>query len=194
MNKKESNMKTILSYDTETTGLPDWKIPSDSPEQPHLVQLAAVLANAETGEEIQSINVIIKPDGWEIQEEVTEIHGITTEYALKHGVAEVDAVNMLLAIAGDSERNAYNKTFDQRIIRIALKRYDDFNEEQIEKWAIKDDHHCSMRMAQKELGGKNPKLSVAYKAICGKDLVNAHSAMADTKAAQEIFLMLNSRA
>lgn len=185
-------MKTIFTYDTETTGLPNWKVPSDSPEQPHLVQLAGVLSNAETGEEIQSINVIIKPDGWEIPEEVIAVHGITTEYALKYGVSEVEAVKMLLAIVGDSERNAYNKTFDQRIIRIALKRYDDFTEEQMDKWAVKDDHHCSMRMAQKQLGGKNPKLAEAYKEICGKDLVNAHSAMADTLAAQEIFFKLNS--
>ncbi len=93
-------------------------------------------------------------------------------------------------IRGDAERVAYNKTFDQRIIRIAMKRY--MSEECIEKWAVKDDHHCAMRMAQKELGGKNPKLVDAYKAICGKDLVNAHSAMADTLAAQEIFFKLNS--
>ncbi|AUR93130.1 exonuclease [Vibrio phage 1.183.O._10N.286.48.B7] len=183
-------MKTIFTYDTETTGIPNWKVPSDSPEQPHLVQLAGVLSNAETGEEIQSMNVIIKPDGWEIPEEVTAVHGITTEYALEHGIPEGMAVAMLHMIRGEAERVAYNKTFDQRIIRIAMKRY--MSEECIEKWAVKDDHHCAMRMAQKELGGKNPKLVDAYKAICGKDLVNAHSAMADTLAAQEIFFKLNS--
>uniref|UniRef100_UPI0035C670C3 exonuclease domain-containing protein n=1 Tax=Serratia quinivorans TaxID=137545 RepID=UPI0035C670C3 len=84
-------MKTIFTYDTETTGLPNWKVPSDSPEQPHLVQLAGVLSNAETGEEIQSMNVIIKPDGWEIPEEVTAVHGITTEYALEHGIPALPA-------------------------------------------------------------------------------------------------------
>jgi len=185
-------MNTIFTYDTETTGIPDWKIPSDSPEQPHIVQLAGILANAETGEEIQSMNVIIKPDGWVIPDDVAAIHGITTEYALEHGISEVNAVSMLLSITGEAERNAYNKTFDQRIIRIALKRYEEFTEEQMEKWAIKDNHHCSMRIAQKELGGKNPKLVDAYKAICGKDLVNAHSAMADTLAAQEIYFKLKS--
>ena len=32
----------LLMFDTETTGLPLWKDPSDHPDQPHLVQLALV--------------------------------------------------------------------------------------------------------------------------------------------------------
>lgn len=184
-------MKTIFTYDTETTGIPNWKVPSDSEEQPHLVQLAAVLSNAETGEEIQSMNVIIKPDGWDIPEEVSAIHGITTEYALEHGIPEGMAVAMLHLMRGDAERVAYNKTFDQRIIRIAMKRY--MQDDVVEKWAEKLDHHCAMRMAQKALGGKNPKLADAYKAICDKELVGAHSAMPDTLAAQEIYFKLKDK-
>lgn len=185
-------MKTIFTYDTETTGLPNWKVPSDSPEQPHLVQLAGVLSNAETGEEIQSMNVIIKPDGWEIPEEVTAVHGITTEYALEHGIPEGMAVAMLHLMRGKAERVAYNKTFDQRIIRIAMKRY--MTEDVVEQWAEKLDHHCAMRMVQKKYGGKNMKLAEAYMKVCGKELVNAHSAMADTLAAQEIYFSLKDEA
>lgn len=178
-------MKTLFSYDTETTGLPNWKIPSDDPSQPHIVQLGGILVDADTRKEIASLNVIIKPDGWEIPEEVSAIHGITTEYALEVGVPEQQALEMMLSLRADAERIAYNKTFDQRIVRIAAKRF--LNEEAMDKWAVKEDHHCSMRMAQSVMGGKNPKLIDAYKHFTGRDLIDAHSAMADAKASLEVY-------
>jgi len=177
--------KLIFIFDTETTGLPVWKEPSDSESQPHLVQLGAVLANADTQQIIASIDVIIKPDGWTIPDEVAAIHGITTEKALAVGIPEKLALEMFLAMRGEADRVAYNKTFDQRIIRIAAKRY--LDEVAQDKWAIKEDHHCAMRMDQSCVGGKQRKLIEAYKHHTGKDLENAHSAMADTLACMEVY-------
>lgn len=177
--------KFLLSYDTETTGIPNWKVPSDSPEQPHLVQLAAILVNAETREVVNSMDVIIKPDGWEIPEETIAIHGITMEKAEKEGIPEKEALEKLLAMRGDHERVAFNKTFDQRIIRIACKRY--LDEEAIEKWAVKEDHHCAMRMAKSVIGGKQPKLVEAYKHFTGTEMEGNHNAMADTEACMKVY-------
>lgn len=189
-------MKTILFYDTETTGLPNWNVPSEDESQPHLVQLAAILADAETKEVIQSIDLIIKPEGWEIPDEVAEIHGITTEKALEVGVPEGFAVIMLHLMRGKADRVAHNRTFDQRIIRIGMKRY--MSEEAIEAWAEKDDHECTMLMAKPIMkmepkgryGYKSPKLEEAYKHFTGKDLENAHTAMADAKACMEIYFAM----
>ena len=178
-------MNNLFSYDTETSGMPEWKIPSDDPTQPHIVQLAATLVHPETRKVIQSMDVIIKPDGWIITPETIEVHGITTEHAMDVGIPEKLALEMFLAMRGNAERIAYNKTFDQRIIRIASKRY--LGEAAMEKWAVKDDHHCSMRMAQKLLGGKVRKLADVYKELTGKTLLGAHSAMADTKASTEVY-------
>jgi DNA polymerase-3 subunit epsilon len=178
-------MSYSFHYDTETTGLPDWKVPSDNASQPHIVQLAALLVDNTTQETVASMNVIIKPDGWIIPKEVSDIHGITTEHALTVGIPEQAAVEMLLRLRGDHDRVAYNKTFDQRIIRIALKRF--FSGETTDKWAIKDDHHCSMRLAREVIGGKQPKLIEAYKMLCGKDLVDAHTAIADAQASKEVY-------
>lgn len=182
-------MKTLLPYDTETTGLPVWSTPSDDPAQPHIVQLGAILCNADTQNNIQSINIIIKPDGWIIPDDMIAIHGITNELARDVGVSEKLAIEMLLDICGDSDRVAYNKTFDQRIIRIALKRYG-FGEEVMDKWAQKDNHHDPMRMYQKVHGGKNIKLVDAYHTVTGKTLKNAHSAIIDASAAKEIYFAI----
>lgn len=193
-------MNTILAFDTETTGLPDWKSPSDSDSQPHLVQLGALLYNADTREEIDRLDVIIKPDGWEIPEEVSKIHGITTEHALKVGIPEEEALERLLQMWRKPDttctRLAHNKTFDQRIIRIALKRYSD--EETMEQWAEKDDFKCTMQMAKPIMklgkrgryGYKSPKLEEAYRHFTGKELENAHSAMADTTACVEVYFAM----
>ena len=182
-------MKFLLHYDVETTGFPDWKVPSDDPIQPHIVQLAAILCNAETKEVVESIDVIIKPEGWVIPQSTTDIHGISTRHALDVGIPEKEACLMLvnmLEMAGPTERVAYNKTFDQRIIRIALKRYFP-GSDALDRWAIKEDHHCAMRMAKQAIGGKNPKLVDAYKHFTGNTLENAHNAMADTRACMDVY-------
>ncbi len=186
-------MNLLLPYDTETTGLPDWKTPSGGDNQPHIVQIAAMLVDEDTKQVIQSIDLIIQPDGWEIPEEVSEIHGITTEHAMDVGIPEDVAVGAFLAMwgMGRVKRIAFNKTFDQRIIRIAAKRY--CNEEVIKQWAVKDDHDCSMQMARKVIGGKNPKLADAYKFFTGKELENAHSAMADTQACLEVYQAIKEK-
>lgn len=180
------NEDNILFYDTETTGLPIWKIPSDSPEQPHLVQLGAILCDRQSGTVLGEMNVIIKPNGWVIPQETIDVHGITQEQAMKEGIPEKEALKILLKMADRAvERNAYNKTFDQRIIRMACKRY--LTEVEIDKWAIKDDHSCSMRMAQKIIGGRSPKLEASYKHFTGEDFVGAHDAMNDTKACMKVY-------
>jgi len=183
---------TLLIYDTETTGLPNWKTPSGGDDQPHMVQIAAILCNSETGQTIKTMNVIVKPDGWTIPQETIDVHGITNEYALEHGIPEKEAIQQLLDLRGNAERVAYNKTFDQRIVRIGLKRF--FDEPTQEKWAIKDDHHCAMRMAQKVLGGKNPKLVEAFKHFTGKEMTGAHDAMQDTLGCMAVYFAIKDGA
>lgn len=192
-------MNTIIFYDTETTGLPNWSVPSEDESQPHLVQLGFVVCNADTKEVIKEVEVIIKPEGWVIPEEVAAIHGITTDKALEVGISEIDAIQMLLDeyLIYSADRVAHNKTFDQRIIRIGLKRYG-YSAEVIEQWADKDSHHCTMTMAKplmqllpkNRYGFKSPKLEEAYEHYTGKKLENAHTALADAKACMEIYFAI----
>lgn len=188
-------MSSILFYDSETTGLPDWKSPSESETQPHIVQLGAILANVETREVIEKLDVIIKPDGWVIPDEVSNVHGITTEHALEVGIPESEALQLFTTLWAGCMRVAHNKTFDQRIIRIAMKR---FKPSMVDVWSDKDSHLCTMQMAKPVMqmepkgryGYKPPKLSEAYEHFTGKSLENAHTAMADAQACMEIYWAL----
>ena len=113
----------ILFFDTETTGLPDFKARSDEPTQPHLVQLALVL-HGDDGAEIRGKAWIVKPDGWTITPELTAIHGISHERAMDEGIPEDEVMeNYIQAQNRSTLRVAHNESFDRRIMRIAMLRY-----------------------------------------------------------------------
>lgn len=193
---------SILVFDTETTGLPDWGQPSDSPQQPHLVQLAMLLLDEEFNERA-SVSVIIRPDGWTIPEEVTKIHGITTEKAMDLGVPEKVATELyvgMLHAAGLRTRLAvgHNVKFDLRIMRIAMLRAG-FDKDWQE--ARKPETFCTMESSIKLVNlpptekmvragftnPKPPKLSECIKHFFGEDLEGAHDALVDVRACVRIY-------
>src|SRR5262249_27328942 len=89
----------LLIFDTETTSLPIWGKPSEDPEQPHIVELAAILVDTVTGREIEVYDRIVKPDGWTIPDEAAKIHGIDTERALAEGEPEGEVLGEFLRMA-----------------------------------------------------------------------------------------------
>lgn len=191
-------MNLKLFYDTETTGLPDFKAPSESAHQPHIVQLAALLVDMDTRETIQSMDVIIRPDGWTIPDDVAAVHGITTEHAAEVGIPENLAVSMFMELWVGRPRIAHNEQFDARILRIALMRHQ--SEDAADIWKS-GPAECTARMAtpicqipptaKMVKAGfnkfKTPNLGEAYRHFTGKELVNAHSAMADVLACRDVY-------
>jgi DNA polymerase-3 subunit epsilon len=177
-----------LFWDTETTGLPEWKEPSDSEKQPHLVEIAGILSDNVNRDVIESCYYIIKPDGWEISQEMTDIHGISQERAMDEGVPELEALEGFMALYAECDlRVAHNTTFDNRMIRIALKRYlPDLIAD--EEWKDKARYFCTWMRAKKIMGGKDGhKLDECYQHFINAPLVGNHSAMADTQACREIY-------
>lgn len=185
-----------MAYDTETTGLPIWKEPSESEAQPHIVQFAAIIVDAETRETKQDIDIIIRPDGWVIPQETIDVHGITMERAMDEGVPESTVVEWINDNwNADLLRIGHNQSFDERIIRIALKRYG--NDANVETWkaGVKA---CTGLLAKPimqmpprgRFGWKMPKLTEAYKHFTGEDLQDAHSAMADARACLEVYFKI----
>ena len=120
----------ICANDTETNGLPLWREPSEDPRQPHIVQCAALLISdtPEGAVLIESMNRIVRPDGWSWTEEdeAFKAHGITMERAMDEGVPEADVIAEFHALQAQADmRVAHNASFDDRIYRIAFKRYGD---------------------------------------------------------------------
>jgi DNA polymerase III subunit epsilon len=194
-------MKLAAFYDTETTGLPLWGDPSDHPKQPHIVQLGALLVDLDTRSTVATIDVIVRPQGWDIPPDVTAIHGITTEHAREVGIPEKLALRMLLALTEGRVRIAHNESFDARIVRIGLKRY--FDEQTVKAWAD-GQSECTADLATPILelpptekmvraGFKKPKranLREAYRHFFRHDFAGAHSALADAQACRDVYLAI----
>lgn len=187
-----------LFFDTETSGLPLFSEPSEDPRQPHIVQFACVLVDIDSGKDLASLDLIARPDGWEIPEEVAQIHGITTEHALAVGVPERDIVALFLALGADRTHVAHNSSFDERIVRIALKRM--FSEADAEAFKART-FECTQALAtpilklpptEKMIAAgrrhhKSANLGEAYQFFTGKPLDGAHSAMVDVRACIAVY-------
>ena len=184
-------MALILFYDTETTGLPDFQAPSESEHQPHIVQLAAALVDDKNRKTVSSINLIIKPEGWKISEELVEIHGISTEFALETGVTITRALQVFFELWKGRKRIGFNESFDARIIRIAQHKLGS-PEEQLEVWK-NGEKECAMYAARKYTNlpkNKLPKLIEAYQHFFGESFYGAHNAMNDVNALISVYFAI----
>lgn len=194
-----------LFYDTETTGLPLWNEPSEHPRQPHICQLAALLVDLDSRKTLASIDLTIAPDGWEIPEEVTKIHGITMAHALAVGMHEPLALQVFFELWRSCDvRIGHNESFDARMLRIACHRYGDQHRiANPDEWKA-GKAECTQLLATPILklpptekmlaaGFNKPKsanLREAYKHFYGSELVGAHSAMADAQACQYVYFAI----
>ena len=205
-------MNTALFYDTETTGLPLFSEPSEDPRQPHIVQLAACLVDLDTREVRASMDVIVRPDGWTIPDDVAAIHGITTEKATALGVGELVALNMLLDLwSCASVRIGHNESFDARIVRIAIKRHVPASmaghADAIAGPWKNAPAECTQRLATpicaipptekmtaaRRFHYKTPNLQEAYTHFFGAPFAGAHSAMSDARACMAVYFAMRDQ-
>lgn len=196
-------MNLLTPYDTETTGLPLFKEPSDDPRQPHLVDIC-ILAYSPDGTLVDSFEAMIRPDGWVIPNEVAVIHGITTEMAMDMGIPESEALDGFMAIHERAGlRIAHNIQFDDRIMRIALSRYRGKEAADAFKATAgyctcqnsKNIVQCppTEKMIRAGFGKqfKVPTVAEALKHFTGEDLVGGHRARPDTEACARIYFAMN---
>jgi DNA polymerase III subunit epsilon len=184
-----------LFFDCETTGRANFSLPPDHSSQPRLVQLAAILT-ADDGCEIMSINLIVKPECFDIPQQASEIHGITTRFAEQVGIPIVQTLNIFHRLLSVSKSLvAHNIEFDEFILRGEFLRakfnlnpfYRDLN------------CFCTMKgmtdfcALPGPHGFKWPKLAEAYHRAFGREVKDAHNAMADVRACMELHFWIKKQ-
>lgn len=188
----------VLFYDTETTGFRHRDRRSNDPTQPHLVQLGAALIDVDAdnvGAPLALLDSIVRPDGWEIPIEASEVHKITTAIALEKGRPEGDVVQEFDALWRRAElRVAHHEDFDMRMLRIAYlrfldqKRADEWRDGKAECTMLQSKPICRLPPTEAMLNSrfknqfKTPKLSEAFLHFAGREMVGAHTALDDCRA------------
>ena len=184
----------ILFIDCETTNKLQYGIPLNHPDQPRIVQLAAVLTD-DSGTELGSFSFLIRPDGWTIPKEAEDIHGISTHMATLGGVPIALALAVLDKFAAmASTVVAHNIDFDLSMVE----------SEHLRKPTILDrskDNFCTMKSSTNlcALPGKYagqfkwPKLTEAHETLLGTAFDGAHDAMADVRACSRVYFELKRR-
>lgn len=198
-------MKTILFYDSETNGLPVWDRPSGDPCQPRITQLAAQLCVEETGKPLAAMDLMIRPDGWTIPEDIQEMTGITMDRAERFGVPVKAALDGFLELwCNSNQRSGHNESFDMRMVRIEIMRCPYWSGEAMQTgkgeipfadyWKAAP-AFCTQSNSTKIVNAarttgekkKTASLAEAYKHFTGLEITDAHSAWADLIAAKAVY-------
>lgn len=174
---------TYLFIDTETTGFKK-SGPLVQEGQARVCQVAMILSDHQ-GRPLAEFCSLIKPDGWEISDGAFKVHGISNDMCEKYGVQAEPVIYFFKAFSGRATKIvAHNEQFDRGMMDVECAYFGDESPEH-KPWfcTMKSNTHITP-------GGKWPKLDAALKHYCNKDLVNAHDAMADTRACRDIFFAM----
>lgn len=180
----------ILTFDTETTGLVNSKLPKDHDDQPRICQIGLELSDSH-GNIRSAVNLIVNP-GVPIPEGASRVHGITDDVAQKCGVAPELAVAMFQFLGGMADLLvAHNLDYDETVLFAEFKRCQRMPD------VLQKNKFCTMKATTNicklpgKYGYKWPKLIEAYKQLVDpKGFEGAHDAMADVRACRELFWKL----
>lgn len=176
-------MKYVV-FDTETSGLFDFKLPADAEGQPRMASMTMIFVD-ENLEIEETKSFYIKPNGWVMNAETAAIHGLTQEFLMENGVpVEVALTAYLGAIEERRVMVAFNAQFDLKVVRGELRRagMPDRFEETMNICVMRPmTKICNLPKANGK-GAKFPKLAEDM-AYFGHQLEDAHTATADAMGA-----------
>ncbi|MFH0924004.1 MAG: 3'-5' exonuclease, partial [Candidatus Falkowbacteria bacterium] len=148
----------------------------------------------EAGKEIDGKNQIIKPEGFEIPEGASAVHGITTARAEEEGILLDEALfEFAKAIENSRILVAHNMSFDEKIMGAEFLRKE-INSKLFDRFKICT-MHGSTNFCQIEngFGYKWPKLIELHEKLFDSGFDGAHDALADVRACARCFFELKDR-
>jgi len=180
---------TYIALDTETTGLPTKRTKDFTQlevfEQCRVVSIAVVLYD-ETDTEIANFHHLIKPEGYtEMPEGAFNVHKISYEQAMNEGKPFSEVWKKVEAIFGARPNIVgHNVGFDTTaLLSEAFRR--GFNTDCAKGFK----EICTQRMSKK-IYQRTYRLGELYKELVGKELEGWHGALADTRAAAEVYKIM----
>ena len=189
-------------FDLETTGLPrrgrnrklNYK-DLTSFDGCRIVSISWILTHDEDDEKnviLDKSNYYVKPEGFDIPQSSTNVHGLTLEMLNEKGISIHtifhELLNMFSVKYNITEIISHNIDFDLNVLKSELYRYNNISLlEKIENART----YCTMLNAQIRMDYyKWPKLNEAYRYFYNKDITNAHEAEYDTLYCYEIYKAL----
>ena len=113
-----------LIFDTETTGLVNFKLEAGHSSQPHLLQLAMLLVDTDDWRVHARHSLLVRLDrGVEVPAGAAAVHGITVEESGRFGVSQTQACSLFLELCAQADVVvAHNLSFDASVMNTALAR------------------------------------------------------------------------
>jgi DNA polymerase-3 subunit epsilon len=188
----------ICSYDTETTGIVDPIYP---------VEIGAILLEVDdhynTTREVAVLDLVVRPDGYEVPLAASRVHGISHRLAESAGIPAVIAVAALTHLWAVADvRVAHNAEYDDKVVEAAIARLGRAST------LTRPPGYCTKEIAAQVLnlpptakmiaagyGGKPkpPRLDECYRFFFDEEVVGAHGAIADARACARVFVELLRR-
>ncbi len=188
--------KDVVLFDLETSGLPQTRgfnrffpyTDNQAYDSSRIIQLA--YCRYRIGEPLrrdQIVSVFRRPDDFELSEESTKIHNLSTDWLRDHGQSLRDLIPAFLRQVEDAEYVlAHNAGFDVNIFQNELHRLG-YTSTQIEtQWFAPEKIMCTCKLSD------FTRLSTLYSWLPDREPLSFHNAQEDVYALAQILNFLAS--
>lgn len=182
-----------LVFDTETTGMVNFKEDADHASQPWPVEIGWRLVNTEKWSVCQSfVSIIRVPATIDFEDDAVKIHGITAEMSTRLGADPVAVFDLFASMVQKADiLVCHSWDYDRRVMTTLGRRLG------VQDYELKTAPHlCTMKVSTPlcklpkpggRAGYKWPTLAEAYRWASGEDFDDSHTALADVRATTTVF-------